>query len=77
MTPPPGQPQQPWRPGVRESTGCRSTPHSDPDGRSHPASDLPIRVRRVIARTALDLWGTATGRPIPYPARPVHTEESV
>lgn len=45
-------------------------------GRPLPSgSDLPIPVRRVIARTALDLWGTATGRPIPYPARPVHAEE--
>ena len=45
-------------------------------GRPLPSgSDLPIRVRQVIARTALELWGTATGRPIPYPARPVHTEE--
>jgi len=46
-------------------------------GRPLPSgSDLPIRVRRVIARTALDLWGTATGRPIPYPARPVKSERS-
>lgn len=47
-------------------------------GRPLPSGgDLPIRVRRVIARTALDLWGTATGRPIPYPVRPANTEESV
>ena len=49
------------------------TPTSIPNrlARGEPADIV------VLARTALDLWGTATGRPIPYPARPVHTEESV